>query len=96
MKSESNPEPAHLKVDEGMTSTDLVMAVVADVGGFKVVRPKMPESTILGSALAAYAVGLFSWDTTRPETLVDVNTARSTVFVPHTMAEERRTLWRGW
>jgi glycerol kinase len=97
MKLDSKSELAHLKVDGGMTNGDLAMEVLADVGGFEVVRPEMRESTALGSALlAASAVGLFGWDITRPETLVDVNTARSTRFVPRTTQEERSKAWRGW
>jgi len=67
------------------------MEVLAGVGGFEVVLPEMRESTALGSALlAASAVGLFGWDITRPETLVDIKTARSTVFEPHTTPEKRK------
>jgi len=97
MKLDSKSQLAHLKVDGGMTNGDLAVEVLADVGGFEVVRPEMRESTALGSALlAASAVGLFGWDITRPETLVDVNTARSKVFAPRTTAEERSKAWRGW
>jgi len=97
MKLDSKSELAHLMVDGGMTNGDLAMEVLADVGGFEVVRPEMRESTALGSALlAASAVGLFGWDITRPETLVDVNTARCTLFAPRTTPEERSRAWRGW
>ncbi len=43
----------HLKVDGGMTNGDVAMQILADVGGFEVVRPQMRESTALGSALLA-------------------------------------------
>jgi len=76
---------------------DLAMEVLVDVGRFDVVRPEMRENTAFGSALlAASTIGLFGWAITRPETLMDVNTARSTVFVPRTTAEERGMAWRGW
>jgi glycerol kinase len=97
MKLDSGSELEHLKVDGGMTNGDLAMEVLADMGGFEVVRPEMRESTALGSALlAASAVGLFGWDITRPETLKEVNTARSTLFEPRTTPEERKAAWRGW
>jgi len=97
MKLDSKSELAHLKVDGGMTTGDLVMEVPADVGGFEVVRPEMRESIALGLALlAASAVGLFGWDITRPETFGDVNTTPSTVFAPRTTAEERGRAWHGW
>jgi glycerol kinase len=97
MKLDSKSALAHLKVDGGMTNGDLAMEVLADVGGFEVVRPEMRESTALGSALlAGSAVGLFGWDVARPETLAEVNTARSTRFAPRSTEEERGTAWRGW
>jgi len=97
VKPDSKSQLAHLKVDGGITNGDLAVEVLADVGGFEVVRPEMRESTAVGSALlAASAIGLFGWDITRPETLVDVNTARSKVFAPRTTAEERSKAWRGW
>jgi glycerol kinase len=33
----------HLKVDGGMTNGDLAMQILADVGGFTVIRPEMRE-----------------------------------------------------
>lgn len=97
MKLDSKTDLAHLKVDGGMTNGDLAMEVLADVGGFEVVRPEMRESTALGSALlAASAIGLFGWDIARPETLRDVNTARSTLFEPRTTEEDRGAAWKGW
>jgi glycerol kinase len=97
MKLDSKSELAHLKVDGGMTNGDVAMEVLADVGGFEVVRPEMRESTALGSALlAGAAIGLFGWDIARPETLAQVNTARSTYFAPRLGEEERSEAWRGW
>lgn len=97
MTLDAHSDLAHLKVDGGMTNGDLAMEVLADVGGFEVVRPEMRESTALGSALlAGSAIGLFGWDISRPETLKEVNTARSTKFTPHTTEEQRSEAWRGW
>jgi glycerol kinase len=97
MTLDSNSDLSHLKVDGGMTNGDFAMQVLADVGGFEVVRPEMRESTALGSALlAGSAIGLFGWDITRPETLRDVNTTNSMVFKPRTTEEERNRAWRGW
>jgi glycerol kinase len=97
MKLDSKSELAHLKVDGGMTNGDVVMEVLADVGGFEVARPEMRESTALGSALlAGAAIGLFGWDLARPETLARVNMARSTHFLPRLGEEERSEAWRGW
>lgn len=43
MKSDSGTELDHLKVDGGMTNGDEVMKILADLGGFTVVRPEMRE-----------------------------------------------------
>lgn len=43
MKLDSGTELRHLKVDGGMTNGDLAMNVLADVGGFTVIRPEMRE-----------------------------------------------------
>ncbi|KAH9026525.1 glycerol kinase [Lactarius pseudohatsudake] len=97
MVLDAHSDLAHLKVDGGMTNGDLAMEVLADVGGFEVVRPEMRESTALGSALlAASAIGLFGWDISRPETLKEVNTARSTCFNPRTTEKQRAEAWHGW
>lgn len=43
MKHDSNTELKHLKVDGGMTNSDMTMQLQADLGGFDVVRPEMRE-----------------------------------------------------
>lgn len=97
MKLDSKSDLAHLKVDGGMTNGDVAMQVLADVGGFEVLRPEMRESTALGSALlAGAAIGLFGWDLARPETLARVNTSRSAHFLPGLGEEERSKAWKGW
>ena len=97
MALDSHAELKHLKVDGGMTNGDMVMKVLADVGGFEVIRPEMRESTALGSALlAGSAIRLFGWDIAQPATLHEVNTAGSQVFKPTIAQAERDTKWRGW
>lgn len=73
------------------------MTDVAQIGGFKVCRPSMRESTALGAALlAGHALGLFGWDLNKPETLKDVNTADTYIFEPEIDAKTRRRMIRGW
>ncbi|KAJ7289235.1 glycerol kinase [Mycena rebaudengoi] len=87
----------HLKVDGGMTNGDLAMQILADVGGFTVIRPEMRESTALGSALlAGSAIKLFGWDLTKPETLAEVNTKGSREFTPELEEGARKKGWEGW
>ena len=69
----------------------------SQIGGLKVARPAMRESTALGSALlAGHALGLFGWDIARPDTLSQVNTADVHVFEPQIDERERSRMIRGW
>ena len=43
MQLDSNADLKHLKVDGGMTNGDLAMDILADIGGFSVIRPEMRE-----------------------------------------------------
>ena len=53
--------PLHsLKVDGGLTVSDICLQIQADLVGIPVVRPEMTETTSLGAALAAgLAVGVW-------------------------------------
>ncbi|KAI0769147.1 glycerol kinase [Trametes elegans] len=97
MKLDSKSELKHLMVDGGMTNGDKVMSVLADIGGFTVVRPEMRESTALGSALlAGSAVRLHGWDISKPETLAEVNAKGKFEFTPSMPEPEREKRWQGW
>ncbi|KAG6833226.1 hypothetical protein H0H87_009847 [Tephrocybe sp. NHM501043] len=97
MKLDSGVDLKYLKVDGGMTNGDLAMSVLADVGGFTVIRPEMRESTALGSALlAGSAIKLFGWDLSKPETLSEVNTKGNREFTPQLTPEEQLSRWDGW
>jgi glycerol kinase len=61
MASESGVAPATLKVDGGMTASELLMQFQADILDVPVVRPIIAETTALGAAYAAgLAVGVWS------------------------------------
>ncbi|KAL8276077.1 hypothetical protein RQP46_011520 [Phenoliferia psychrophenolica] len=96
-----------LKVDGGMTESDICMQIQADILGIAVERPDMKESTALGAALCAgAAIKLFGWDLEEPSTLARVNMAGTTVFTSQSESTERNkgyTLWnkavekaKGW
>lgn len=86
-----------LKVDGGMTGSDITMQLQADILGIEVWRPTMRESTALGAAmLAGAALGLFGWDLTKPDTLKKVNRLDVTVFEPVLTEEEREWKYAGW
>lgn len=97
IEKESGTKLEELKVDGGVTNSDLAMQTQADIGGFRVCRPYMRESTALGSALlAASACGLFGWDLSKPDTLSEVNTEESTIFEPQLPEKQRVKMIRGW
>ncbi|KAF8551350.1 glycerol kinase [Imleria badia] len=97
MKLDSKTDLKHLKVDGGMTNGDACMEILADIGGFDVIRPEMRESTALGSALlAGAAIRLFGWDLSKPETLAEVNTKGSRTFTPRTSSIKRDKAWAAW
>jgi glycerol kinase len=43
MKLDSGTDLKHLKVDGGMTNGDVCMDILANIGGFSVIRPEMRE-----------------------------------------------------
>ncbi|KIJ20691.1 hypothetical protein PAXINDRAFT_165576 [Paxillus involutus ATCC 200175] len=97
MKLDSKTDLKHLKVDGGMTNGDACMEILANVGGFDVIRPEMRESTALGSALlAGAAIRLFGWDLSKPETLAGVNMKGSVEFKPQTSEAQREKAWTSW
>ncbi|WWC88563.1 glycerol kinase [Kwoniella dendrophila CBS 6074] len=97
IEKESETKLETLKVDGGVTNSDLAMQLQANIGGFNVARPAMRESTALGSALlAANALKLFGWDLNKPETLADVNTAGVHIFEPELPEKDRLKALKGW
>jgi len=97
MRLDSKVDLKHLKVDGGMTNGDLVMQVLADVGGFDVIRPEMRESTALGAALlAGAAISCCGWDIANPESLSEVNTKGSQTFSQRISDEDKQKRYAGW
>jgi len=47
MKLDSGSDLKHLKVDGGMTNGDVTMSILADIGGFSVIRPEMREYVLI-------------------------------------------------
>ncbi|KAK4705392.1 glycerol kinase, partial [Phenoliferia sp. Uapishka_3] len=86
-----------LKVDGGMTESDICMQLQADILGIDVERPDMRESTALGAALCAgSAIKLFKWDLTKPSSLEKVNTAGTVTFKPTEEVKEREKRYKLW
>jgi glycerol kinase len=82
-----------LKVDGGMSNSDLCMQIQADVLGIQVDRPLMRETTALGSAIAAgFAVGI--WKSFKE--LSDINQEGRTYFEPKISESRRQKMYGGW
>lgn len=93
MNQEANTPLRSLKVDGGMSNSDLAMQIQSDILGIQVDRPAMRETTALGSAIAAgLAVGFWSG----LEEIHNVNTENRTLFEPQITDEKRKELYRGW
>jgi glycerol kinase len=61
MEADAGEKGIELRVDGGAAASDLLMQMQSDLFGFKIIRPKTLETTVLGAAyLAGLAVGY--WD----------------------------------
>lgn len=93
MDRESNTPLRSLKVDGGISNSDLCMQIQADVLGINVERPSMREMTALGAAIAAgLATGV--WESI--EDLKDVNQEGVSVFEPKIDEKKRERMFHGW
>ncbi len=92
MSAESNVDLATLKVDGGMTASDVLMQCQADVLDVPVVRPTVAQTTALGAAYAAgLAVGFWpDLDALRANWRADRR------WVPRLAAAERDRAHRQW
>ncbi|KAI9499509.1 glycerol kinase [Zychaea mexicana] len=93
MNQESGKPLKSLKVDGGMSNSDLAMQIQSDILGIDVDRPAMRETTALGSAIAAgLAVGM--WKDVHD--MDKVNTENSTLFTSGITDEKRQEMYAGW
>ncbi|CDH60090.1 glycerol kinase [Lichtheimia corymbifera JMRC:FSU:9682] len=93
MNKEANTPLRALKVDGGISNSDLCMQIQSDILGITVERPSMRESTALGSAMAAgLAVGV--WESIHD--LAHVNVQGKTDFTPAINTEKREHMYNGW
>jgi glycerol kinase len=92
MAVESGVHLTALKVDGGMTASDLLMQFQADVLDVPVVRPTVAETTCLG---AAYAAGLAVGFWPNVETLRD-NWRADRTWQPAMTADARDRAYRFW
>lgn len=85
-----------LSVDGGLTSSDVIMQLQADILGVNISRPAMKEVTALGAAIMA-GLAVQVWkdlkDVTIRHSLSEANTTR---FTPNSSAEQRRQGFHQW
>ena len=61
MEKDTGAPTREFRVDGGASASNLLMQIQADLFGFDIVRPKVPETTALGAAyLAGLAVGFWA------------------------------------
>lgn len=95
-KGGKRPKPLlELRVDGGMTKSDLIVQLQADLLGIPAVRPEMRETTALGAAIAAgLAVGV--WKMNEDGTNVEGIRRSCSTFNPTTIQEEREERLERW
>ncbi|KAL7753372.1 Glycerol kinase [Sorochytrium milnesiophthora] len=82
-----------LKVDGGVTNSDLCMSIQANIAGITVERPAVRETTALGAAIAAgLATGIFK----SAEDLAAFNSEGVDRFEPNQSEEVRERSYRKW
>ncbi|KAM6945821.1 glycerol kinase 3-like [Aplochiton taeniatus] len=93
MNQDSGIPLSQLQVDGGMTSSQLLMQLQADILCIPVVRPSMPETTALGVAMAAgSAEGVSVWSL-EPEDLSEITSEK---FDPQINTEESEFRYARW
>lgn len=93
MNKDSGQPLRSLKVDGGMSNSDLCMEIQANLLGINVERPLMRESTALGAAISAgLAVGVWK----SMDDLASVNNHGKTLFEPTLSSEKRHSMYQGW
>ncbi|KAF1803432.1 hypothetical protein V8B55DRAFT_1505529 [Mucor lusitanicus] len=93
MNMDSKTPLRSLKVDGGMSNSDLCMQIQSDILGITVDRPLMRETTALGSAIAAgFACGI--WKSF--EELSGINQEGRTQFESKISEKRRSKMCNGW
>ena len=93
MEKDSGHKLTELKVDGGMSNSELCMQTQADLANIPIVRPQMRETTALGAAIAAgFAVGV--WKTF--DELKEINTKGETVFEPKMDPKQSKKMFARW
>ena len=95
MREDAGFPVSELRVDGGMTVSDLLLGFQADILGIPVIRPRLLETTALGAALCAgLAVGF--WESEAELAAALEANEEDTRFEPRMSAADRAARLRGW
>jgi glycerol kinase len=93
MEKDSKHKLAELRVDGGMSNSDLCMQTQSDIIGIDVDRPAMRETTALGAAIAAgFAISIW----TDFQELKEINRDDHTIFKPQKSEVESAKMYKLW
>ncbi|KAK7206997.1 hypothetical protein BZA70DRAFT_270169 [Myxozyma melibiosi] len=93
MQKDSGYDLKTLKVDGGMSNSDVCMQIQSDIIGINVVRPSYRETTALGAAIAAgIAVGIWKG----VDDLERVNKKGETTFTPTITEKKKEKMYHLW
>lgn len=93
MEKDSGHKLQELKVDGGMSNSELCMQTQADLVDIPIVRPKMRETTALGAAIAAgFAVEVWK----DFDELKEINSEGQTVFEAKMDKEASAKMFKRW
>jgi len=92
MEKDSQQKLKRLRVDGGMTNSELFLQIQADVSGLEVERPAYIETTALGAAITAgIGAGVYSI-----ETLQKNLSKESQIITPQITNKERESIHEHW
>ncbi|KAJ1558843.1 hypothetical protein HK096_002256 [Nowakowskiella sp. JEL0078] len=95
MRSDSGKELTVLKVDGGLTNSDLCMQIQSDTIGINVERPHMREMTALGAAIAA-GIGCGFWKSEKDVVNQMRESKKIDIFTPVTTPDVRENHLDAW
>lgn len=93
LNDDSDEPLSILKVDGGMSNSDVCMQILADLLDIEVHRPQLKETTALGAAIAA-GISMGLWK--NEEDLDNVNNKSVCIFKPQITEEKREKMYTGW
>lgn len=83
---------SNLKVDGGLTASDLAMQIQANLMGQPLFRARMSEATALGAAFAA-GLGVKFWE--KPDDILSLS-GGADIFTPNMTADDRTEALTNW